>query len=83
MGSRPPPPGPLPPGILAAHSYADVRKALELEQLRALWTKHRGDLSAIAAELNASVRTVYRRFASLGLKPGHFRQNPCAPGAPG
>ncbi len=65
--------GPLPSGILASHSYEDVRRALEIERLRALWEKHGGDMARLAAELRSSVRTVYRRFEILGLKPKQFK----------
>ncbi len=65
--------GPLPPGLLTSHSYEDVRRALDTERLRALWEEHAGDLARLATELRMSVRTVYRRFEILGLKPKQFR----------
>jgi DNA-binding NtrC family response regulator len=73
-GRPPPSEGQLPVRLLRDRPYPEVQRSLELEHLRALWDRHRGDLAGLAAELGASVRSVYRRFQKLGLKPKQFRQ---------
>ena len=71
---HPDPAGALPPGILQARSYQEVRTELEKEHLRSLWNRFGGDLGRMAAELETTVRSVYRRFERLGLQPKSFRK---------
>src|SRR6185295_11593080 len=74
---------PFPAELLRAHPYQELRRGLELENLRGLWARHQGNLAAIASELRTTVRSVYRRFERLGLKPKQFRQNWSGPGGLG
>jgi DNA-binding NtrC family response regulator/serine/threonine protein kinase/tetratricopeptide (TPR) repeat protein len=74
--------GTLSPAAILDRPYSEARRAFEHQSLRSLWTRHHGSLERMAAELGTTVRSIYRMFEKLGLKPKDFRQNQCGKSEP-
>ena len=58
--------------LFETRSYSDLKRRLDETHLRHLFETHGGNLERIATELRTTTRSVYRKFARLGLKPKDF-----------
>jgi len=63
----------FPGSLFESRDFEEVERLLERSYLEHLLGKYEGDLEAIAAALNTTTRSVYRRFERLGLKPKHMK----------